>query len=307
MREDESCPNDNAGAIGVAHPLWQPDAMTDRSRTAVITGASSGIGKEAAKALAAQGWHVIAHGRDAARSAAAEIEIRDVATGRVDMLTCDLALLSETARMANEIAALTDRVDVILANAGGMRDRLVITPEGNDASFAGNHLGHFLLVQRLMPQLRASGAARVISTTSDGHFYCKGIDWDDLQRIRNWDSGASYCLVKLCNVLLTRELAKRGAADGIIAHAFHPGVVASNFTAHAPESTRTYMATLEAQSPATAAQPLLWLATAPEAGALTGLYWNKGVAEDPNPLALDDSNARRLWDESEKLVARADF
>ena len=307
MREDESCPNDNAGAIGVAHPLWQPDVMVDQSRTAVITGASSGIGKEAAKALAAQGWHVIAHGRDAARSASSEIEIRAVATGRVDMLTCDLALLSDTARMANEIAALTDSVDVILANAGGMRDQLIVTPEGNDASFAGNHLGHFLLVQRLMPQLRASGAARVISTTSDGHFYCKGIDWNDLQLIGKWHSGASYCLVKLCNVLFTRELATRGAADGIVAHAFHPGVVASNFTAHVPESTRAYMATLEAQSPEVAVQPLLWLATAPEAGVLTGLYWNKSVVEDPNPLALDDSNARRLWDESEKLLAKTGF
>ena len=275
--------------------------------TAVVTGASSGIGKEAAKALAARGWYVIAQGRDADRTAAAEAEIRSVATGRIDMLHCDLALLSDTARMAGEIAKLTDKVDVLLCNAGGMSRERVVTSEGNEASFAGNHLGHFLLVKQLMTQLRAAGHSRIINTSSDGHFYCKGIDWDDLQLLRHWDHGGSYCLVKLCNVLFARELAKRGAADGIVAHAFHPGVVGSNFTSHVPDSTRAYMATLDAQSPEVAAQPLVWLATSDEAGQSSGLYWNKAVAEDPNPLALDDNNAVRLWSESEALLAKAGF
>jgi NAD(P)-dependent dehydrogenase (short-subunit alcohol dehydrogenase family) len=280
--------------------------MSD-AKTVVVTGASSGIGKEAAKALAALGWHVIAHGRDPARSKAAEAEIRSVATGRVDMLTCDLALLSDTARMADEIAALTTQIDVVLCNAGGMSRERAVTTEGNEASFAGNHLGHFLLVNRLMPQLRAAGHARVISTSSDGHFYCKGLDWDDLQLLDSWDHGASYCLVKLCNILFTRELAKRGAAHGIVAHAFHPGVVGSNFISHVPESTRAYMATLEAQSPKDAAQPLVWLATSAEAEQTSGLYWNKSASEAPNPLALDDANAARLWAESETLIAKAGF
>jgi NAD(P)-dependent dehydrogenase (short-subunit alcohol dehydrogenase family) len=279
-------------------------SMTE-TRVAVVTGASSGIGKEAAKALAAQGWHVIAQGRDAERSAIAEAEIRAVATGRFDVLTCNLALLSDTARLADAVAALTPRINVLLCNAGGMRRELVITPEGNDVSFAGNHLGHFLLTKRIMPLLRASGAARVISTTSDGHFYCKGIDWDDLQLLGNWNSGNSYCQVKLFNVMFTRELAKRGAADGIIAHAFHPGVVASNFTAHVVESTRVYMATLDARPPEEAAKPLVWLATSDEAGQSSGLYWNKGVREAPNPIALDDTACARLWTVSEALVAKS--
>ena len=184
---------------------------------------------------------------------------------------------------------------------------MVLTRQGIDASFAGNHLGHFLLAERLMPQLRAAGHARVISTTSDGHFHCNGIDWDDLQLLQKWDSGASYCLVKLCNVLFTRELAKRGAADGIISHAFHPGVVGSNFTSHVPDSTRAYMATLKAQSPEIAVQPLVWLATSAEAGQTTGRYWNMAVSESPSPIALDEENAARLWIESTSLIAQSGF
>lgn len=287
----------------------------DTKRVAVVTGASSGLGKEAAKALASQGWHVIGHGRDAGRSAAAEAEIRAAAApgAKVDMIRGDLAMLSDAARMAEEIAGLTSTVHVMLNNAGGMRSEFVLTPEGNEVSFAGNHLGHFLLTKRLMPQLLAAatsspaGTVRVISTTSDGHLYCPGINWDDLQLIENWDSGNAYCLVKLYNVLFTRELAKRGAADGIIAHALHPGVIASNFTSHVVESTKAYMDTLDAQPPEVAAEPLVWLATSAEAGQITGQYWNQSKAQAPSPAALDDDNATRLWAESEALLAKAGY
>ena len=134
--------------------------MTGEGRVAVVTGASSGVGQAAARALAARGWHVIALGRDAGRTAAAVAEIRAAAApgARVDAIRGDLALLSDTARMADEIAALTDRVHVLINNAGGVRAERVITAEGNEATFAGNHLGHFLLTQRLMPRLRAAAA-----------------------------------------------------------------------------------------------------------------------------------------------------
>jgi NAD(P)-dependent dehydrogenase (short-subunit alcohol dehydrogenase family) len=287
----------------------------DQDRVAVVTGASSGVGKAAAMALASQGWHVIAQGRDPERSAAAEADIRAVAAPgvEVDMIRADLALLSDTDRMAREIYRLTDRVDALLNNAGGVRAERVITSEGHEATFAGNHLGHFLLTQRLMPLLRSAAAAsepgtvRVLSVTSDGHAGCPGLDWSDLQQTRDWSSGKSYCLAKLCNILFTRELANRVAGDGIVANSMHPGVVTSNFVSHAEPRMRNYIATLESFPPEVGADTLIWLATAPETGKVTGGYFYKREALSPSAAALDDKAAARLWEESEALVSRAGY
>jgi NAD(P)-dependent dehydrogenase (short-subunit alcohol dehydrogenase family) len=286
--------------------------MTEQQqiRVAVVTGASSGIGKAAAKTLAALGWHVIALGRDEKRTVAASEEIRAVPGARVDMIRGDLSLMSDTMRIADAIAALTDKVHVLLNNAGGVRAELKITEEGNEATFAGNHLGHFLLTTRLMPLLRAAAATsqpgdvRVVSVSSNGHEGCQGIDWNDLQLTQDWSSGKSYCLAKLCNILFTRELARRAAPAGIIATVMHPGVVDSNFVNHAEPRMKSYIATLKSFPPEVGADTLLWLATAPEAGLSTGGYFYNRQLLEPSRAALDDAAADRLWRESETLISR---
>jgi NAD(P)-dependent dehydrogenase (short-subunit alcohol dehydrogenase family) len=287
--------------------------MSEPQRTAVITGASSGIGKEAAKALAAKGWRVIALGRSRERAAAAEAEIRAAAApgAKVEMIVGDLSSMADTARMADEIAALTGQVHVLLNNAGGVVAEFTLTAEGNEATFAGNHLGPFLLTDRLMPQLRAAAAARppgtvrIINVSSTGHASCPGIDWDDLQQTRDWRSGQSYCLAKLCNILFTRELARRVAAEGVVANAMHPGVVASNFASHCEPGMKAYMESLDAAPPEVAADTLVWLATDPQAGAVTGGYFHERQPAPVAPPGLDDATATRLWVESEALVAKA--
>lgn len=287
--------------------------MTERQKVAVVTGASSGVGKAAAKMLAARGWHVIALGRDPGRSADAEAEIRAAgsADAKVDMITGDLALLSDTTRMAREIAGRTDRVDALLNNAGGVRAEKSVTAEGNEATFAGNHLGHFLLTDRLLPLLRKAaedrprGSVRIVAVSSKGHESTPGFDWDDVQSLDNFVSGGAYCRAKLANILFTRELARRLGPEGIVAHAMHPGVIDSNFITTADAGMQSYMRTLDLQPPETGAKTLAWLAASPEAGETNGLYFYDCAPIPTAANALDDEAARRLWKESEKLVAKA--
>ncbi len=281
-------------------------------RVAVVTGASSGIGKETAKALAGQGWHVIAVGRDPERSAAAEAEIRAASReGRVDMLRADLALIADAERLAGEIATLTDRIDILINNAGGMAKHKVITAEGLEANFAGNHLGPFLLTNRLLPLLRAAtadrpaGSVRIVNTSSDASEMIPDLMWDDLQLIDHFRAGHAYCQGKLANVLFARALATRLAPDGIVAHALHPGTIDSNFISHADESSQAHIRTLEAMSAAQGAEALIWLATGAEPGESTGGYYHQHERVRPNPLADDEAAVERLWTESERLVGLA--
>lgn len=286
-----------------------------RTPVAVVTGASSGIGLETAKALAAQGWRIIGLGRDPGRSAAALAAIRAAARDGqpVDMVRADLALLAEAARAAREVAALTDRIDVLVNNAGGTPSRKVVTAEGNEATFAGNHLGPFLLTDRLLPLLRAaakdrpSGAVRILNVSSSGHLVSRGLDWNNLQLLEDFQTGAAYCNAKLANILFTRALARRVAGDGLVSHAMHPGLVATNFASHGDEAMQQYFETKKdvASTPQEAADTLVWLATADEPGRTTGGYFHQRAPAELSPLAQSDEDAERLWTESEALVARA--
>jgi NAD(P)-dependent dehydrogenase (short-subunit alcohol dehydrogenase family) len=286
--------------------------VSESQRVAVVTGASSGIGKETAKALAARGWRLIAVGRDPGRSAAAETEIRAASSGgKVDMIRADLALMADASRTARDIATLTNRIDVLVNNAGGMAKQKVMTAEGYEENFAGNYLGPFLLTSRLLPLLRRAaadappGSVRIINTSSDASEMIPGLPWDDLQDSDRYNPGAAYCYSKLANVLFARGLAKRLANDGIVAHAMHPGTVDSNFITHADERTQARIRTFEAQTPVQGADTLIWLATAEEPGKTTGGYFYRRSPRTPNPVVNDDSYVERLWTESEKLIAKA--
>lgn len=286
--------------------------MTDVSgrRVAVVTGASAGVGKAAAAALLEQGWRVIGIGRDAARCAEAQAALAAIPGADFTMLRADLSSLAETARLADEIAALAPEIDALLNNAGGVRAERIITPEGHEATFAANHLAPFLLTKKLMPRLKKAaakltGAVRVVAVSSTGHEQSRGIRWDDLTYAEGFVGGAAYCHAKLANILFARELARRTAADGIVSHAMHPGVVDSNFASHCDAPMQAYMESIRdrAHSPEQAADTLVWLASADEPGRESGFYYYERQAIIPSPAALDDDAARRLWEVSEALVA----
>ena len=286
----------------------------DHQRIAVVTGASSGIGKEAAKTLAIQGWRVIAIGRDPTRTEAAEAEIRAAApAAHLSMIRAALSLMEDAARAARDIAALTNRVHVLINNAGGMARARVITSEGYEQNFAGNHLGPFLLTTRLLPLLRTAAAAsppgtvRIINTSSDASEMINSLPWNDLQLLDAFTPGAAYCNAKLANVLFARGLARRLAADGSVAHALHPGTVDSNFVTHAEERTQAYIGSLPSLTSAEGADTIIWLATAEAPGLASGGYFYLRQPRTPNPLADDAAAVDRLWEESEKLIANSGF
>lgn len=276
---------------------------------AVITGASSGIGLAAAEGLARRGWRIIGVGRNPQRCAAALSAIADAGASGVDMIQADLSLIAEARRVAAEIAELTDRVQVLINNAGGMAAEKVVTSEGMVQSFVANHLGPFALTLELLPLLRrcaaesAPGTVRILNTSSDASEMIEGMPWDDLQLMNDWSPGGAYCSTKLANVLFAKGLAVRLTADGIVAHAMHPGSVDSHFIDHAPESARDYMRTLDLRPPEEGADTLVWLATADEPGRESGGYYFQRKPRTPNPLVDDDAAVERLWQESEALVA----
>ncbi len=275
---------------------------------AVITGASSGIGLAAAQGLAQQGWRIIGVGRNPQRCEAAQASIAAAGAAGVDMLQADISLMAQARRVADEIARLTDRVQVLINNAGGMASDRLVTSEGLGENFAANHLGPFLLTNLLLPLLRhtasdaAPGDVRIINTSSDASEMIPGLPWDDLQSLGNYSPGAAYCNSKLANVMFARALAQRLASDGIAAFAVHPGTVDSNFISHVDDNTRAYIETLEMISPAQAAQALVWLATADAAAKHSGQYFHGREEHAPNPLVEDEAAVNRLWEESAKLA-----
>ena len=282
-------------------------------RVAVVTGASSGIGLETAKALVGMGWHVIGQGRDAERSARAEAEIRAACAngGKIDFLRANLSLMAETKRLADGVKALTRRIDVLLNNAGGVRDKRYMTSEGMEETFAANHFAPFLLTRELMPLLEATaaksapGAVRVLAVSSLAYLQpTGGLNWDDLQHLEgDFQAAGVYCEAKLANQLFSVELNRRVSGKGIVSQALVPGPVKTNFATHGDETMQSYMAVADGLTPEVVAKTVVWMATAPETGIDGGRMFYAMEEHTVQPHGKDPAAAERLWKESEILLA----
>ncbi|WP_230291467.1 SDR family NAD(P)-dependent oxidoreductase [Croceicoccus sp. Ery5] len=180
-------------------------------KTAVVTGASSGIGLVVARELARDGWRVIAQGRHPARCEAALAEIRSAAPGaQVNMLRADLSIMDKVDAFASQVAASTDRIDLLVNNAGATPSRRVETADGFEQTFAANHLAVFLLTDRLLLLLKAAApGSHVVTTASVAFKFIKDMKWDDLQQVQSFSASDAYTQSKLANILFTREMAKR--------------------------------------------------------------------------------------------------
>jgi len=261
----------------------------------LVTGATDGIGRATAEALATRGAHVLVHGRRVDRVERVVNDLRARHPGSASGVVADLASLDAVRHLASEIRQQVARLDVLIHNAGVFMSRRVMTIDGYETTFAVNHLAPFLLTRELLPLLLASAPARIVTVASVAHEQAR-LDLNDLQGRRHFDGYEAYARSKLCNVLFTRALARRLAGRGVTANAVHPGVVTTKLLREGFGSTGIPVEDGAAGS--------VRLATDPALADVTGRYFSKLRETEPSEVARDDVLAERLWDVSEQLVAR---
>jgi NAD(P)-dependent dehydrogenase (short-subunit alcohol dehydrogenase family) len=276
-----------------------------RGKTVVVTGASSGIGLETARALASMGARVLMVVRDRGRGEAALAEIRRGAPdAALELVLADLYRQADVRAAGEAIRGLAPRLDVLVNNAGLIHREARLTEDGVDQTFALNHLAAFLLSYELRDVLAAAAPARIVTVASLGHRLAR-FDWDDLPYNRAWKGEtAVYGTSKLCNIWFAAESARRLAGRGITSNALHPGAVNSNFGASGSWFYRAGMVLVRPflLSSAGGARTSVYLASAPEVADVSGAYFVRCRARKPSRQARDPEAARRLWALSEQLT-----
>jgi NAD(P)-dependent dehydrogenase (short-subunit alcohol dehydrogenase family) len=275
-----------------------------RGKTVVITGATSGIGLEAAVGLARDGARVVLVGRNPGKTATVVEEVRKRSgSAAVESLLCDFSSQESIRKLAGDLRARCEKIDVLVNNAGGVYSRRTLTGDRIESTFAVNHLGYFLLTNLMTDLLVKSAPARVVNVASVAH-YRGTLDFDDLGFERGYQLMKAYSRSKLANVLFTRELARRLSGTGVTVNALHPGTVATGIWNAAPLWVRPVLAIAKMfmVSPEEGARRIVYLASSPEVAATTGSYFEKDRAKKPARLAQDDALAARLWSESARMV-----
>ncbi|MFN8026627.1 MAG: SDR family NAD(P)-dependent oxidoreductase [Acidimicrobiia bacterium] len=288
-------------------------------RVALVTGASTGIGLDTARALAAAGASVTLAARDAAKLAAAADTVRERVPGAtVDTGVLDLADLGSVRAFAAEWLAGHDRLHLLVNNAGIMFAPYGHTAEGCELHFGTNHVGHFLLTNLLMPALLADPPARVVNLSSGGHV-ASGMIWDDVNfETAEYDKMTAYGQSKTANVLFSVELDRRLAPQGVHAYSVHPGLIMT--TELGRTMTKADLENMMAKAKASqdaggsgmpnpksieqGAATAVWAATAPELDAHGGAYLEDCHVSTAAPHATDSDDAARLWALSEQIVGQ---
>jgi len=277
--------------------------MTMEGKTCVITGANSGIGREAARGLLALGAEVVmvCRNRDKALAAREDI-VRTTGRDSASIVECDLASQADIRRAGAELLLRFPKIHVLVNNAGLVQTERHETVDGHEATLAVNHLAPMLLTHLLKDRLRNSSPSRVITVSSRMHWHGR-IDFDDLQSQLGYSQFGVYANTKLMNVLFARELARRLAGTGVVSNAVHPGFTHTNFGPQkgffrlAMPLARPFMI-----SAAAGADTIVWLASAPEAASVSGEDFHKRAIAPSSPRSKDQDLARRLWEVSAHLV-----
>lgn len=273
---------------------------SESDQVCLVTGATSGIGRATAHALAAMVSTVVLVARDPAKGEATADEIRR-ATGndRVEVLLADLSSQASIRALADAFRREHDRLDVLVNCAGAFFRERRVTADGLEMTFALNHIAYFLLTTLLLDLLERSRAARVLNVTAPA---TTKIDFDDLQAERRYRPFTAFGASKVANLMFTFELARRLAGTGVTVNAVHPGRVRSNIMREAPAPFRL-LTRLTSGSPERAGAAIAHLATSPEFAGRTRRFYRDGKEIPASAAAMDVTLQGRLWEASEELTS----
>lgn len=279
--------------------------------TYVVTGTTSGIGLALVEQLLERGCDVIGVARSAERCVREEERLRAVyPETRVTYVVADLSLQAEVRKAAKEIEATLSEwgvkaLDGLVNNAGTFTSRRTLTPDGFETQWAVNHLAPFLLTHELLPLLERSSDARVITVSSESHYRTK-LHWEGIQLLERYNPLRAYKQTKLANVLFTAELNRRlGPDSSVRAVAADPGVVDTDIGQKTQCRLVRWVWALRRRmgvSPAQAAAGIAKLVFDPSLPDTPAIYWKHGKPKRPNPYALNEEHARRLWEISKRMT-----
>lgn len=278
-----------------------------QNKNILITGATAGIGLETAKALAKQGANVYVHGRDAAKAQKAVDEIIHFSKNKnVGFFTADLSSQKEVRRLADEVKAKLDRLDVLINNAGGVFQQRQLSVDGIEMTLANNHLSYFLLTHLLLDLLKKSAPSRIVNVASHSHYSGK-FNFDDINMERGYSIMKAYERSKLGNVLFTMELAERLKGTGVTVNALHPGVVKTGIAGKNTGKLvvwawKVFEIYQGAISPEEGAKTSVYLASSPEVEGESGKYYADSKHKWHSKYSQTEGLKEKLWEVSAKLT-----
>lgn len=279
-----------------------------RGKIVMVTGATDGIGKATAVALAALGPTLVVVGRNPAKIAASVAEIKARSGNpHIDSLQADFASLAEVRQLAQQFKARYKRLHVLVNNAANIFSYRGESADGFERTFAINHLAPFLLTNLLLDTIVASAPARIVNVASEGHRF-NDLDFDDLQATRSYRGIRAYAQSKLANVLFTYELARRLAGTGVTVNTLHPGGVSTNLGHSEPgliEQAIAKILRIAGRTPESGAQTSVYLASSPDVSGMSGMYFVNCKPVRSSAASRDVAAQQRLWQISAELSGLA--
>lgn len=275
-----------------------------KRKQSIITGATSGIGKETAIGLAHAGFDVLILARDQSKASLLVEELKQLQPqGKFQSIQCDFSSLKSVDAAAHIALDRLNHLDVLINNAGAIYQDRQESVDGIELTLAVNHLGPYHLTERLIPLMEQSKRARIINVSSAAHTQAK-LDWDDLQLKKGWSALKSYANSKLFNIYTARHWADKLRAKGITAYSLHPGVVKTGFAGNFKGFLKILLQLIQPFmiTSKQGASTSIYLATDASVADHSGKYFAKRRIAQPAEIAMNTSHQLRLIEESQKLI-----